>query len=134
MKINLTSDFDEVFYLMQISDKVVCVDDKPGWGTLDGDYVHPNGFVEKGKIYCISDIFITTMSRYRGDMVGEKKLMVRIVGVPVIYKSTGEVFGFRADRFRRLEDIKQEKKAKESIQIPVSKNLTKNVDYNNNVV
>ena len=94
---------------MQINDKVVCIDDKPQWGTLEGYFSHPNGYVEKGKIYCVSDIFIDLVARHKGDIVGKKMLMVRLVGCPCVHTKTGEIYGFSSARFRRLGDIKQEK-------------------------
>jgi hypothetical protein len=68
------------------NDKVVCIDD-----TDYGYNVHdtPNGFLQRGRVYCVSG-----WSKCGG---------LILAGLPCLWKKDGGVAGFNATRFRTLE-------------------------------
>jgi hypothetical protein len=96
----------------QVNDKVVCVDDKKGHGSLEGYYAFPAGFVVKGVVYVVADFFIQPTSD-RGVLHN-----VRVTGVPCVavrgnsaYQAGTDV-GWAPYRFRKLDEVKAENAAK----------------------
>jgi hypothetical protein len=76
-----------------INDKVVCVDDR----NFNPRNLTPWGVVVKGSVYVVEGtVFIN----------GTHGLL--IVGKPCIDKYDGENVGWRAIRFRKLSEMKQE--------------------------
>ena len=92
------------------SDKVVCIDDSPGMGTINGDYYYPNGFIKRGTIYVVEEVKVM-------DFTGvSNSVQLVIVGVPAIpmrgrYMGEDAGLGFR--RFRKLSEIQAENAAKQ---------------------
>lgn len=84
--------------MFRVSDKVVCVNDSPRRNPRHAG--NPSG-LSKGSIYVISGF------NYRGDilLVGHSTGL-KCVGAP------GEV-GWSHDRFRKLEEIKEENRSKQ---------------------
>jgi hypothetical protein len=76
---------------MKTNDKVVCVYDTP---FLIEYFDLPNGFVHQGDVYCVSG-----WSKCGG---------LILVGLPCIFKRTGEEAGFHPKRFRLLEEFRAE--------------------------
>ncbi len=91
-----------------ISDKVVCIDDTPG--VRPYQYHYPNGFVKKGQVYCVESVL-----EYR--FTEGVLLSLFIVGCPRFWKVTGANIPWAARRFRKLEDIKEENRLKNSCTI-----------------
>lgn len=92
--------------MINTNDKVVCVDDSPGKGTLDGEYSFPNGYVKRGTVYNVSGTETIDFSN-TGPTAA-----VYITGVPAIHKVYGDETPWEAARFRRVSDIKSENKLK----------------------
>ena len=86
----------------KISEKVVCVDDQ-NWTKENKT---PQGYPIKGKVYVVRDTRINM-----------RQLGLMLVGL-VTYGISGEEVGFRASRFRRLEEIQAENKLKKSQKQP----------------
>lgn len=74
-----------------ISDKVVCVDDK-NWRHQHLDIEQPNGLPVKGCVYCVSGM--------------RNSEAVTLVGLPGIHRPTGIDIGYMPSRFRLLSEIK----------------------------
>lgn len=90
----------------QVSDKVVCVDGVPGRGTIEGLYRFPGGYLKQGGIYSVQNI------SERTDIDGDR-IRVHLVGVPAIDVRDGEEVGWCPSRFRRLEDLRAEARARQ---------------------
>ena len=89
--------------MFKMSDKVICINDK----NPNPNSEYPRGYVVCGSIYCVRGIGYDTG--------------LQIVGKPVIGKQTGLDAGWRADRFRKLNDIGPENMA--TISTAVTKSL-----------
>jgi hypothetical protein len=81
--------------MIDIGDKVACVDDSPRPHLIGNTY--PNGRIVKGTVYVVEG-FIT-------DQFGE--LALRVIGKPIVGWS-GRIYGWRIFRFRKLEELKME--------------------------
>ena len=75
---------------MNISDKVICVDDS---NIEDG--VFPNGKIVKGETYCVNEV----NANYTG---------VRIVGKPCWRVDNPLLGWWKASRFRTIESLRTE--------------------------
>lgn len=75
-----------------VSDKVVCVDDSRGETTGRKTLV-------KGTVYVVESVWLT-----RRDQI----LVLEIVGIDLGVNEYGKRIAFRASRFRKLEDVREE--------------------------
>lgn len=96
----------------QISDKVVCVDDKPKTFKI---YPHlfsiPCGFVRAGEVYVVSGLSSTPKG----------VVTLILVGKPAIYiHAQWKDMGWGAHRFRRLEELKDEARASKKTVLPIT--------------
>lgn len=102
---------------MKPGDKVVCVDGKPGLGHRH--YEQPFGLPIEGKIYVIKAFL---PKEYAAVLYGWRKAHFDrcvIVGLPCILLRNGLDMGFKSDRFRLLDELKNEarKRRKEGVRL-----------------
>lgn len=90
-----------------ISDKVVCIDDTPRHGTIEGLYEFPNGFVVKDEIYCVEEVVTIDFNNL------PSCVCLKLVGKP-IFSRIGEVEAWPHNRFRKLNQVSQTEKKEES--------------------
>lgn len=95
----------------QISDKVVCVDDKPG--PFSHQYVYANGYVKKDEVYTVEEVVIQYGRLINGGKGHWDSLL--LVGKPSFNLKSGNIVGFSTRRFRRLQDLKNEAKSTHKI-------------------
>lgn len=86
--------------MLEIGDKIVCVDDKPIEANKYCEF--PNGFLKEGTIYLISGFDLSNVSG---------KLLIFVLGPKGFLKQDmlswkrikGEALGWSASRFRKIE-------------------------------
>jgi len=77
--------------MFKVSDKVVCVDDR----RVHFQNVAPDGYVQKGRVYVV---------RGHSPVPGG----IQVVGLRIIDSLSGEELGFVNERFRKLEEVREE--------------------------
>jgi hypothetical protein len=88
--------------MFSISSKVVLVDDTPH-PRLDKT---PQPHVPKGNTWCKKGGVYVVRDSWASPIDGLH--LIQLTGVPEYYTMDGHRVGFRADRFRKLEDVKAE--------------------------
>lgn len=87
----------------QISDKVVCVDAVPGMATINGEYQFPNGYIRHGEVYTVCGI---SEEQFREGF----RWRLFLTGKPAVGRKTNRDRRWRLSRFRKLEDIREERR------------------------
>jgi len=100
----------------QISDKVVCVDDSPS--PFADAYTYPQGHVKRGTVYTVSSTEEIIGSLVKGGAWGTW-VALNLVGCNALHKRTGLLTGWCSERFRRLEELKDEARARNTEHSPV---------------
>lgn len=99
--------------MIAINDKVVCVNDAPGRGTLKGQFDYPSGFVQKGKVYVVEGFKML-------DFDDDPKITVglKLTGLPVFDTIDSEEWAWQVWRFRKLEHLQEINRLKAQIGEP----------------
>jgi len=104
--------------MIDIGDKVVCVDDTPGFGTVEGDYSFPNGYLVKNKIYNIEKI-VEFFFVFKDGEDARQVVAYHLTGIKSIDIKDGEEILFEARRFRKIEELREEIRLNKKTKIPV---------------
>lgn len=97
--------------MINIGDKVVCVDDIPKYGSTE--YEYSNDYVKKGEVYNVEGFSVENFND-----TGET-LCLYLTNKRRYWRYNGEDTGWPAFRFRKLEDVKMENELKRSKGQPV---------------